>query len=263
MSDEQRDEGTVRLSIEGPVANVTFDRPASRNAMTWRMYEEFNAAMGTIAADPDVRVCVLRGAGGESFVAGTDISQFLDFSSGKDGIAYNERVDRSFALLDELKVPTIAVITGVAAGGGLAFAAVCDLRIVSDDSRFGIPVSRTLANLPAMPNITRLVTLVGPAHAKEMLFTARLWGAEEALAKGLVSEVHPRDRIEERVSELCELLVSRAPLTMWGVKETVRRIYEATIPAGADLIEHVYGSDDFREGMQAFLEKRPPVFRNR
>lgn len=263
MTNEAADQGAVRLCIDGAVANVTFDRPAARNAMTWKMYEEFNAAMGTIAADPDVRVCVLRGAGGKAFVAGTDISQFTEFRSGKDGTSYNERVDRSFSLLDGLKVPTVAVVTGVAAGGGLAFAAACDLRIVSDDSRFGIPVSRTLANLPAMPNITRLVTLVGPAHAKEMLFTARLWDADEALAKGLVTEVHPREQVEERVSELCELLASRAPLTMWGVKETIRRIFEATVPPGADLIETVYGSDDFREGMQAFLEKRPPVFRNR
>jgi enoyl-CoA hydratase/carnithine racemase len=257
------DEGQVRLDQDGAVATLTFDRPHARNAMTWKMYQEMEDLLRQVDQDPDVRVVVLRGAGGEAFVAGTDIRQFQEFETGRDGVTYNERVERPFAQLESVRAPTIAVGTGYVVGGGLAIASACDLRIVADDAKFGIPVARTLGNLPAMPNITRLAALVGPGHAKEMLFTARLWDAEEALAKGLVTEVHPVDQLDDRVAELCEVLVRRAPLTMWGVKEAVRRMVHGWVPPGEDLIETVYGSDDFREGMAAFLEKRKPEFRNR
>ena len=256
------DDGQVRLEQDGGVATLTFDRPHARNAMTWKMYGEMYDLLDQVDNDPEVRVVVLRGAGEDAFVAGTDIRQFQEFETGRDGVDYNARVEKPFSRLEEVRAPTIAVGTGYVVGGGLAIAATCDLRICADDAKFGIPVARTLGNLPAMPNITRLAALIGPAHAKEMLFTARLWDAQEALAKGLVTEIHPRAELDARVEELCDVLVRRAPLTMWGIKEATRRMVHGWIPEGEDLIETVYGSDDFREGMSAFLEKRKPEFKN-
>ena len=257
------DDGQVRLEKGDSVATLTFDRPHARNAMTWKMYTEMYDLLDQVDEDPDIRVVVLRGAGEDAFVAGTDIRQFQEFETGRDGVEYNERVEKPFSRLEAVRAPTIAVGTGYVVGGGLAIASTCDLRICADDAKFGIPVARTLGNLPSMANLTRLAALIGPAHAKEMLFTARIWDAQEALAKGLVTEIHPRADLDARVSELCEVLVRRAPQTMWGVKETMRRMLQASIPQGEDLIEQVYGSEDFKEGMAAFIEKRKPEFKNR
>lgn len=256
-------EGVVHVERDGGIVTITFDRPEARNAMTWTMYEALSDACARIDEDDSVRVVVLRGAGEEAFVAGTDIAQFQSFETGEDGVRYNQRVDPIFDRLESLRPPTIAVGRGAVVGGGLAIAASCDLRLVSDDARLGIPVARTLGNLPSMSNISRVVALVGPAKTKELLFTARLLSADEALAAGLVTEVHPGDVLDTRVAELCEVLQRRAPLTIAGVKEAVRRIVAATTPDGEDIIREVYGSEDFREGMSAFLEKRRPEFKNR
>ncbi len=260
MSD---DDGTVTFERDGMVAHVTFNRPHARNAMTWKMYDELFEHLQTINGDDDIRVAVFRGAGGEAFVAGTDIRQFLEFETGDDGLAYNAKVEPMFMGIERVNVPTIAVVDGFAVGGGLFMAAMCDLRIVTDDSRFGVPVARTLGNMPAMNSLSRLVALIGPARTKEMIFTARLWDAQEALAAGLVTEVHPRDDLDARVDELVGVISRRAPLTMSGVKEAVRRIVDATTPTGEDLIRRVYGSQDFKEGRAAFVEKRTAEWQNR
>ncbi|MPZ86556.1 MAG: enoyl-CoA hydratase [Nitriliruptorales bacterium] len=256
------DEGRVHLARDGYVATVTFDRQHARNALTWAMYDQFHDHLEKVDNDADVRVVVLRGAGEDAFVAGTDIRQFQAFGGGEDGIAYNRRMDRVLARLEAVSAPTIAVGVGYVVGGGLAIASTCDLRICSEGSRFGIPVARTLGNLPTMSNLTRLAVLVGPARLKEMLLTARLWNADEALAAGLVHEVHPREALDARVEELCEILGHRAPITIRTVKEAMRRIVDGLVPDGDDLTREVYGSADFREGMTAFVEKREPQWRN-
>lgn len=257
------EDGTVGVERDGAIVTLTFDRPQARNAMTWGMYAALEAACAEIQQDPDVRAVVLRGAGEDAFVAGTDIRQFTDFETGQDGVDYNARVDPVFDRLERLSVPTIAVGRGAVVGGGLAIAASCDLRVVTPDARLGVPVARTLGNLPSMANISRIVALIGPARTKELLFTARLFDAEEALAIGLVNEVVPADQLDGRVAELCEVFTRRAPRTMAGAKEAVRRIVAATTPTGEDIIRDVYASRDFREGRTAFLEKRRPSFENR
>jgi enoyl-CoA hydratase/carnithine racemase len=244
----------------GPTALITFNRPDARNSMTFAMYEELHRRCDEADADEGVRVLVLRGAGDKAFVAGTDISQFREFRTPSDAIAYEERIDRTVGRLELVGKPTIALVDGYAVGAGLALAAACDLRVCTPDAQFGMPIARTLGNCLSMANYARLVALVGPARTKELMFTARLVSAQEALDAGLVTQVVPAEDVEGRVAELAELLARHAPLTLRATKEAIRRIREAGLPSGEDLVLEAYGSNDFREGVASFLEKRKPVW---
>jgi len=146
--------GTVRLAVDGAIASVVFDRPAARNAMTWTMYQELAAICEQVGNDPAVRVVCLRGAGGEAFVAGTDIEQFKDFDGAK-GLAYERNIDAGMARLESLAVPTVAVIEGWCVGGGLAIATACDIRIATPSARLGVPIAKTLGNCLSSANIAR------------------------------------------------------------------------------------------------------------
>jgi enoyl-CoA hydratase len=251
-------DGEVHYNREGPVVAVTFDRPAARNAMTWRMYEQLGEACARIHREEGVRVAVFRGAGGKAFIAGTDIAQFQAFRSGDDGIAYEEKMEGYIGAVEALPVPTLAVIEGFAIGGGLAIAAACDLRIATPGSRFGVPIARTLGNCLSMANYARLVAALGAPRAKRVLLLAENISAEEALAGGFLSEIVAATDLEARVAELTSRLSQHAPLTMRVSKEAIRRILHAGLPDGDDLLRACYGSDDFRLGIEAFLEKREP-----
>lgn len=257
------DEGTVRCTVENGVASVVFDRPAARNAMTWRMYEELAQACERIAANPTLRVATFRGAGGEAFVAGTDIRQFLDFTSGEDGLAYERRIDAGIDQLERLPVPTLAVVEGWCLGGGLAIATACDFRLATPNARFGVPIARTLGNCLSIANVARLLAAFGPARTKRLLILAEAIGAEEAHACGFVLEQVAPQALEARADELCRKLKSHAPITMRVSKEAVRRLVAAGHPDGDDLVRAAYGSDDFRAGSRAFLAKRVAEWRNR
>jgi enoyl-CoA hydratase len=251
-------DGEVHYNREGPVVAVTFDRPAARNAMTWRMYEQLGEACARIHREEGVRVAVFRGAGGKAFIAGTDIAQFQAFRSGDDGIAYEEKMEGYIGAVEALPVPTLAVIEGFAIGGGLAIAAACDLRVATPGSRFGVPIARTLGNCLSMANYARLVAALGAPRAKRVLLLAENIPAEEALAGGFLSEIVAATDLEARVAELTSRLSHHAPLSMRASKEAIRRILHAGLPDGDDLVRACYGSDDFRLGIKAFLEKREP-----
>ncbi len=251
-------DGEVRYSREGPVVTVIFDRPQARNAMTWRMYEQLGEACARIHREDGLRVAVFRGAGGKAFIAGTDIAQFQAFRGGDDGIAYEEKMEGYIGAVEALPVPTLAVIEGFAIGGGLAIAAACDLRIATPGSRFGVPIARTLGNCLSMANYARLVAALGAPRAKRVLLLAENITAEEALAGGFLSEIVAAPDLEARVAELTSRLSNHAPLTMRVSKEAMRRILHAGLPDGDDLVRACYGSDDFRLGIEAFLEKREP-----
>ena len=248
---------------DGAVATITFNRPHARNAMTWGMYEALYDACEKVDADDDVRVLVLRGAGGKAFVAGTDITQFQEFRGAEDGLAYEERLDRIIGRLETVRVPTVAAVQGYAVGGGLSIAAACDLRICTPESKFGVPVARTLGNCLSMTTYARLVALVGPARTLHLIYTASFLTAEQALGAGLVSEVIASADLEERVRELTEQLCRHAPLTMRVTKEAVRRLRTAILPDTPELVETCYGSADFAEGVRAFMEKRTPRWTGR
>jgi len=251
------------FDVEGPIAFLTFNRPEARNAMTWDMYEALVAACDHVDGSPSVRVFVLRSAGDQAFIAGTDISQFTRFSTRDDAIQYERRLDAVIDRLERVQAATIAQVQGVAAGGGCAIALACDLRVCTPEARFGVPVARTLGNCLSAANYARLIDLIGPARTKEMLLTGQLMSATDAAALGLVTRMSGAADLDGAVRELAAAVAANAPLTIRATKEAVRRIQAARRPDGAaidDLIALCYGSQDFQEGVSAFLGKRPPRF---
>jgi enoyl-CoA hydratase len=253
--------GMVHLDIKDGVASVVFDRPAARNAMTWAMYEGLNAICEQLKADSSVRVATFRGAGGQAFVAGTDIEQFTTFRSGEDGVAYEKQIDQCIARLESLPMPTVAVIEGWTIGGGLAIATACDFRIATKGSRFGVPIARTLGNCLSVANLSRLVSVFGIPRVKRMLMLAEVLTTEEALACGFLLERVEAGEIDALAAALCARLAALAPVTQSVSKEGLRRLVGRSLPPDEDLIRRCYGSADFHEGVAAFVEKRSPAWK--
>ena len=248
---------------DGGVLTVTFNRPDARNAMTFGMYEGLEAACERADGDDGVRVLVLRGAGGRAFVAGTDIAQFLEFTSGDDGIAYEERITRVVNRLEDVTVPTVAAVEGACVGGGLALAAACHLRIATRSSRFGVPIARTLGNCLSMNSYSLLVSHLGPARTLDMLLRARLLSAEEAHGAGFVGELVEDGGLDDALETLVGTLLSHAPLSMAAAGQAVARLRRAVLPDGDDLVRQVFGSDDFRAGVRAFVAREQVTWRGR
>jgi enoyl-CoA hydratase/carnithine racemase len=228
------------------------------------MYEAGAEVAAEADRDRSLRVLVFCGAGGRAFAAGTDISQFRAFDREQDALDYEGRMDRVLGALEAVRVPTLAAIQGACTGGGAGIAAACDLRISSPSGRFGFPVARTLGNTLSMDNLARLTALLGVARVKDLVFTARLMEAPEALAIGLFNEVTAEEEsLLPRAQELAATLASMAPLTLETTKEALRRIRAGQLPAegGSDLVVRAYMSGDFKEGVEAFLARRPPRWR--
>ncbi len=248
------------------MAFITFNRPQARNALTWRMYDRLLECCERVDATDGIRVAILTGAGDQAFVAGTDISQFREFRTAQDAVAYEQRIDRTVDRLERVGKPTIAMIHGYCVGGGLPLALACDFRYASPDLKMGVPIARTLGNCLSMANYARVVDLVGPARAKELIMLARMLDAGEALRLGLVTEIVPAERLESRVLEVAQGIGELAPLTLRATKEAVRRIQaRRQLPPGEgdDLIVSCYTSEDFRSAVAAFLEKRTPTWTGR
>lgn len=254
------------FETDGPLATLTFNRPDARNAMTWDMYDALVTACDRVDDDANIRVLIMRGAGGKAFVAGTDISQFQSFTDRADGIKYEERLDHVLDRLERVTRPTIAEVQGVAAGGGCAIALTCDLRVATPESTFGIPIARTLGNCLSAASYSRLLDHLGPGPAKDLLFTGRLISGEEARDLGLVNRLVAADAIDATTRELALQIAANAPLTLRATKEMMRRLAaKRRLAAGedADVVELCYGSADFREGVAAFLDKRKPRWTGR
>jgi len=249
---------------EGRVVVVTFNRPDARNAMTFEMYERLHDVCERVDEDRGARVLVLRGAGERAFASGTDIRQFLEFRTREHALEYEGRVTRVLGRLHAMKKPTVAMVQGDAVGGGLFMALACDLRLSAEHARFGAPVARTLGNCTAPLSFSLLAATVGPVRARNILLTARLVDAAEARAMGLVDEVHSAAALPGRVKELATHLSELAPLTLAAVKEATRRVTApAALRDAEDIILSCYLSQDFQEGVRAFLEKRKPDWQGR
>lgn len=250
---------------EDGIATLTLNRPEARNAMTFEMYEGLKRVCTELAENRDARVLVITGADERSFAAGTDISQFRSFASPDDAVAYEQRIESVLRAIELCPIPVIAAIAGACTGGGCAIASACDLRIATADARFGFPIARTLGNCLSPATMSRAAALIGPAKVKELVFTARLVGAEEAKAAGLVSEILPdRNALLARARELALQVAGHAPITLEVTKEGLRRLRTGEGDGeGSDLVVRAYMSEDFREGIEAFLGKRKPVWKGR
>ena len=248
----------------GAVYWITFNRPQARNALTWEMYDRLLEECTAVNDDSTVRAVVLTGAGGQAFVAGTDISQFKDFPRNEqEALDYEARGSDVMTALESVRVPTIAAIAGACTGAGAAIAAACDLRIATPSARYGFPIARTLGNCLSMSNYARVSELVGVSRLKDMVMRARLMDAQEMLAAGMLVEVTPDETsLAQRAQAIAEEVAANAPLTHWATKEALRRLRDKAIPHGVDrdLIVRCYLSRDFREGVEAFLAKRKPVW---
>ena len=250
-------------SVEDGVGTITFNRPQARNALTWAMYDGLVKAVRAADADPAVRALILTGAGEKAFAAGTDISQFRAFKEPEDALNYEKRIDEVLGTLESCRKPTIAAIAGACTGGGFGIAACCDLRIAAAGSRFGFPIAKTLGNCLNTTNLMRLMALIGPARVKELIFTARLFEAPEAQTLGLVGEVLPdHAALHARAVALAKHVGSLAPLTLQATKAQLLRL-RPPVAESEELILMCYQSQDFREGMDAFLNKRAPVWQGK
>jgi enoyl-CoA hydratase len=256
--------GKMLAAIEDGVGTVTFNQPEKRNAMSVEMWVGFGEILQEFAADDTVRVVVLTGAGDKAFVSGADISQFEKQRSDEETrLEYERKTAFGRGTYENFSKPVIARIQGFCLGGGLAIAMAADLRIASDDSQFGIPAAR-LGISYGYTAVHRLVSLVGPAEARMLLYTGDRIPASDALRIGLVNRVVPVAELDVAVAKLTRTIVSNAPLSVISMKKTVTEATKdealADKAAIAASIAGCFNSADYREGRTAFMEKRKPVF---
>jgi enoyl-CoA hydratase/carnithine racemase len=251
----------LRLDIDGPVARLTIDRPAKRNAMSYQMWSALPGLLGKAAGDDTVRVLVVRGT--DNFSAGADIAEFGTLRAGAEGaLRYSAAVRAGERAIATMPKPVIAAITGNCIGGGCEIALACDLRVAADDARFGIPAAK-LGILYSLTSTRQLVNAVGAAWAKQILFTGGTLDAATALRIGLVNELRPAGEVFARADGLARLIASRAQVSVRGAKAIVNRIADGHLDEDDEVralyVESAAG-DDYAEGVRAFLEKRPPIF---
>jgi enoyl-CoA hydratase/carnithine racemase len=249
---------------EGGVGFVTFNNPERHNAVSLEMWEATTRILNDFAADNEIRVVVLTGAGGKAFVSGADISRFGTERATIEAIrAYNTKTDATYASIADFPKPTIAMIQGYCIGGGLGLATCCDLRICSDNSRFAVPAAK-LGLGYGYNGLERLVDVVGPSFAKEIFYTARQFDAEEARIMGLVNRVVPVAELQSYVKSITDMISVNAPLTIKAVKYTVGEILKdeskKNLARSTEMVEQCFASKDYTEGRTAFMEKRKPVF---
>ncbi len=252
---------------DGAIGHMIFNQPEKRNAVSLEMWEAAEKILRDFEADPDIRVLVLSGAGGKSFVAGADISEFEKSRGSAEAQAhYNARTRAVYRLVENFPKPTIAMIHGFRIGGGLNLACACDLRLCSETASFGMPAARLALGYP-FEAIKRLADIVGIANARHLMFSARRIDAEHALKIGLAQQVAPLDRLEATVEEYAKDIAANAPLTIRAMKFISNQVLadpaERDLEGCDEMVAACFASDDFKEGRRAFMEKRKPVFRGR
>ncbi len=254
----------IIASAEDGVATLIFNNPERHNAVSLEMWLAVTAALERFAADPAVRVLVLKGAGGKAFVSGADISKFESERSSESDVGTYEKVtEAAYAAVANFPKPSIALIRGYCVGGGANLAACCDLRIANEAARFAVPAAKLGLGYP-MGQVRRLVNIVGPAFAKEILLTARQFDAQEAVAMGLVNRIVPDGEIEDYVANYAKIIVGNAPLTLAALKRVVDEAVKDESKRDEDLcarmVKACFDSSDYKEGRRAFMEKRKANF---
>lgn len=252
---------SIHCTVNDAIAEMVIDNPSKHNAMSLGMWTQLADTLDTLAPRQDVRVVVLRGAGAKAFVSGADISEFEAQRSSADGVAaYDAAVERAQSALANFVRPVIAAIHGICYGGGMGLALACDLRLASHTARFRMPAAR-LGLGYAYPGVKRMVDLLGPTRAGELIYTARVCNAQEALQLGLVGALH--DDVVAAARALAAEIAANAPLTVTAAKRAIQAALEPTPAAVAQVAQDVracFGSADYLEGRTAFAEKRPPRF---
>ncbi len=256
-------EDDILFRVQEGVAHVTLNRPEARNAFTFAMYQRLAEICEAVNADRAIKALLLTSSGEWSFCAGADINEFRAMKTPEDVHAYEALTERAIGGLESCRVPTIAAIAGACIGDGAMLAAVCDLQVVTADAQFGLPIGTTLGNCLTMANYARLTALIGPRMVKELIFTARMIPAAEAKRIGLVSEiVNDVWALMPRADYVTRLATMQAPLTLRATKEALRRLQPILPHAdNQDLFLMCLLSEDFQNGVEAFLAKRKPVWR--
>ncbi len=256
---------TILIERDGPIATVVLNRPEKLNAMTRPMWKRLGEAMDSLSADDTVRCVVVRGAGEKAFSPGNDIAEFESMRSNREqAIAYGADMHETARAIADCRHPTLARIHGICVGGGLEIAALCDLRICGEGSRFGAPI-KNLGLVMAYPEIGPLIELVGRSVTLELLYEGRIFDAREACEKGLVNRVVADDAVAVECRETAQRIADGAPLVARWHKKFARRLAQRTPLTDAERLEafDCFDTEDFRTGYRAFLAKTKPVFRGR
>jgi enoyl-CoA hydratase len=249
---------------DGAIGWVIFNNPEKRNAMSMDMTKAMGDALEEYSRDPAIRVVILKGAGDKSFVSGADISEFKEKRSSKEAMElYNAASNRAAKALRECPKPTIAMIRGFCMGGGMGTAVACDLRIASDDSRFGVPAAKLGVGY-RYERLKQLEALVGPSFTMEIFYTGRQFSAQEALTMGLINRMLPAAELEKYVLDYANTIAGNAPLTIAAVKKSVVEMgkdeTKRDIATCDKMVDACFASKDYAEGRDAFMEKRKPAF---
>ena len=252
-------QGKLHYVKDGPVARITFDNPSAFNALNERMWADMDAAAKDVAQDRDIRVVTFRGVGGKAFVSGTDISDFANFRTGADGLAYERKVSAFMVSLDHIPQTTIAIVDGWAVGGGINICSACDFRIATPSAKFGSPLGRTIGNCLSTSSYARVMAAVGMQIAKRMILLGELIPAQQLLESGFLYSIVEPSELDAAAEALVQRAAENAPITTKATKEAIRRAVFGAMPNIDDLIEEVYASDDFRAGVANFLAKNKSI----